>query len=59
MNADTQFSAAVRAVDRLLDEARSYGVACPACGALMVPATTTLTWWDCINPYCESGEQPK
>lgn len=28
------------------------------CGALMVPATTTLSWWDCINPYCESDAQP-
>ncbi|OJU44460.1 MAG: hypothetical protein BGN98_13830 [Microbacterium sp. 69-7] len=44
--------------DTLLEEALEYGVLCPACRALMVPATTTLSWWDCINPLCISGEQP-
>ena len=49
----------VENVDRLLLEAREFGVSCPGCGALMVPATTTLSWWDCINPYCVSGKQPE
>lgn len=44
--------------DKLLAEAREHGVTCPACRALMVPATTTLSWWDCINPYCTSSAQP-
>lgn len=39
-------------------EALYHQVRCPGCGALMSPATTTLSWWDCINSHCESDEQP-
>lgn len=40
------------------EDALEYMVRCPACGALMSPATTTLSWWDCINPNCLSDKQP-